>query len=394
MTAFTIRHDPRAELAERLPGWIQPLVSTITAAPAPDETFRRRSTTAPVRDAIWRMALGVAIAVAGLGFDHWAIVMAALAAGGVFTVSGLGVIQVVVFHYCAHNGVFQTKERNEAVGRLISILFLFKYFDDYRREHIQHHRAKKLITEEDEFASFVVKVCGLWPGMSRRELWTRLALILVSPRFHLNFLQLRVMGNLQSGDRTHVRRFLAFWTAFLAVTTLSGLWLEVAVAWLLPLTIWLQIATVFRILCEHRFPDAKLLTVRGKELIANATTGVFSGRPAPGRRENAVVNVGVWAFWWLDLLTLKTLARLIVLVGDAPAHDFHHRRPGAKHWPDALYERDADKRQGCPGYPANYIDVWGLMAAIDGNLKALAAADPATLKLDLAAPPSLAIAVD
>lgn len=394
MTLFSPRHDPRADLAERLPAAVQPLITLITAAPAPGEIFRPRARIAPLIDAILRMAVGVAITVAGLGLDPLWAAATFTAIGGVLTVSGLGLIQVVVFHYCAHNGVFASTAANQSAGRFISILFLFKYFDHYKREHIQHHRAKKLITEEDEFASFVVKVCGLWPGMSRRELWARLILILASPRFHLKFMQLRIMGNLQSGDAEHVRRFVGCWVAFGAAVAMSGFWLEFAVAWLLPLTIWLQIATVFRILCEHRFPDAKLLTVRGKELIANATTGVFSGRPAPTRRRNAFANLAAWTMWWLDLLTLKLLARLIVLVGDAPAHDFHHRRPGAKNWPDALHARDADKRDGCPGYPSNYIDVWGLMPAIDANLKALAAADPSSLKLDFDAPPSLAITAD
>ncbi len=394
MSAFSFQNDYRAELAQRLPACVQPLISAIVGAPAPGAAFRRKSTVWPLIDASLRLVVGVALALVGLSTEGWPAAFAMIALGGVLTVSGNGVVQVVVFHYCAHNGVFATEVVNRLVGRLISIVFLFKRFDDYKREHIQHHRAQKLITEEDEFASFVVKVCGLCPGMAHGRLRARLAFLLLSPRFHFAFLKLRVLGNFSSEDTAHARRFVVFWTAFIALTLISGFWLEVAVAWLLPLTIWLQIATVFRILCEHRFPDAQLLTVRGKALIANATTGVFSGRPAPMRRADPLANAAAWGMWWLDLLTLKLLARLIVLVGDAPAHDFHHRRPGTKHWPDALHERDADKRAGCPGYPTNYIDVWGLMAAIDANLAALSAADPGTIRLDPAAPPSLALAVD
>lgn len=394
MTVFSERHDPRTELADRLPAVVQPLISWITAAPAPGETFQRRSTLAPLQDACLRMAAGVACTLAGLALDGVLPILLFVAIGGVLTVSGLGLVQVVVFHYCAHNGVFASPARNQAVGRLISILFVFKYFDDYKREHTQHHRAQKLITEEDEFASFVVKVCGMRPGMSRHRLWLKLAALLASPVFHLKFLRLRVVGNLNADNPAHVCRFVVVWLAIAGVVAASGWGFEFAVAWALPLTIWLQIATVFRILCEHRFPNAELLAVRGKALIANATTGVFAGRPAPVRRATAAANVAAWALWWADLLTLKLISRLVVLVGDAPAHDFHHRRPGTKHWPDALHERDADKRAGCPGYPANYIDVWGLMAAVDGNLRSIAAADPSLLRLDPAAPPSLAITAD
>jgi len=83
-----------------------------------------------------------------------------------------------------------------------------------------------------------------------------------------------------------------------------------------------------------------------------------------------------------------------VLVGDAPAHDVHHRRPGAKNGANALHARDADKRGGAPGYPSNYIDVWGLGAAIDLNIQALAAADASLLRADLNEQPSYALLAD
>lgn len=396
MTAFTENDDPRAELASRLPNWTQPIITWISGLPAPGAIYRPKSTKLPVVDALARMTVGAGMSVVGLQAFAVMPMLAVLllVAGAILTVSGLGIVQVVVFHYCAHDGVFGNRARNLSIGRAISIIFAFKYFDHYRREHIQHHRAQKLITEEDEFASFVVRVCGMLPGMGHGALWTRLCLILVSPAFHWKFLQLRVKGNFPTENKGHAARFVAFWLVLLGLVAISGFWVEFLVAWFLPLTLLLQAATVFRILCEHRFPDARLLAVRGKALIAEATTGVFAVRRAPTAESDAARRVLAWSIWWLDLLTVQLFARLVVLVGDAPAHDFHHRRPGAKNWPDALHARDEDKRSGSKGYPSNYIDVWGLGAAIDQNIRALAAADPSLLRLDPSAPPSFALLAD
>lgn len=393
MTAFNESDDPRTELAQRLPVWTQPIVSLISGAPAPGEAYRPKAPIEPVIDAGIRMTAGAGLSVAGLGVFSTLPTLALLLlfVGAVLTVSGMGIVQVVVFHYCGHDAVFRDRARNLSVGRAISILFAFKYFDHYRREHIQHHRAQKLITEEDEFASFVIKVCGLRPGMSRAALWARLCLILISPAFHLKFLRLRIVGNFPQENRRHGVQFIAFWALLLAVVAVTGVWMEFLVAWVLPLTFLLQIATVFRILCEHRFPDARLLAVRGKALIAEATTGVFAAKPAPPRHDAAVVNLARWAVWWLDLMTVQLFVRLVVLVGDAPAHDFHHRRPGAKTWANALHARDLDKRSGAPGYPSNYIDVWGLGVAIDLNIRALSAADASLLRVDAAEEPSYAL---
>ncbi len=62
-----------------------------------------------------------------------------------------------------------------------------------------------------------------------------------------------------------------------------------------------------------------------------------------------------------------------MLVGDAPCHDFHHRRPGKK-WTNYIYARQADVIAECPGFPLNYVDTWGLFRAIDENFAAMARA--------------------
>jgi hypothetical protein len=128
---------------------------------------------------------------------------------------------------------------------------------------------------------------------------------------------------------------------------------------------------VGRILCEHRFPEPALIAVRGHEFVCRATAGVFPGSAPPVERADTLHGLVAWAAWWLDMLTVQSLVRVLVLVGDAPCHDYHHRRPTTRTWTDYAHARQRDADAGCPGYPLNYEETWGLFRAIDENLATL-----------------------
>ena len=171
-----------------------------------------------------------------------------------------------MFHHCSHGTVLKTREANRRAGRLISALLLFKRFEDYQREHMIHHSPNKLLTEEDEFADFVMGMCGLEPGVPKAELWRRVIINSSLPVFHLRFLQRRMRASMFTGDRLARldaprrldRRLRAGRRRRRAAAFL--------VAWVLPVTVLLQVATIFRILCEHRFPEPQLICMRDREL--------------------------------------------------------------------------------------------------------------------------------
>ncbi len=372
--------DPRVAMAERLPGFVQPLLTWITAKPAPGEAPVVKSPLAYVGEALGLTIGGIAAGAAGAlvlggmtpGAAAWAIGGLLLAAGWLAATSGLGLFQVVVFHHCSHGTVFSTRERNRQVGRLVSAILLFKHFDLYQREHMVHHNANKLFTDDDEFTDFVVGICDLAPASSRETLWRRLLVDLVSPWFHGRFLYKRVRGGLFSHDRAHNWIGRAFWGGLLTAALAAHLLWVFVVAVVVPVTVLLQVATVFRILCEHRFPPIEVIEGRGKRLVCEATAGVFPGVQPPDRSAASVRGVLAWAVWWTDMLTVQALVRAFVLVGDAPCHDFHHRRPANKRWTDYAHARQADLEAGCPGFPSNYIDTWGLFRALDQNFHAMA----------------------
>jgi fatty acid desaturase len=364
--------DPRCEMAVRLPRFMQPFLTWLTAVPAPGERHPTAARNTALMDAAFRMGAGAAISVLGLAQGFGLLKVALLLTGAALTTSGMSIVQVIIFHYCAHAAMFRSRPVNQVVGRFISIVFLFSDFDKYRADHIQHHRAEKLITEDDEFSRFVVRVCRLQPGEGKKKLWAKTVVAIISPIFHGRFFVSRVRGNLLTGSVPRTIAFGAFWGTFVGGATYFDIWAEIFLIWILPLTVLLQVATIFRILCEHRFPPAEILSARGKLLLCYATIGVFPGRSPPALLASSAKGAVAWMLWWFDLLTIQLFSRVVVLVGDAPCHDFHHRRPGTREWFHAHYARQQDKENGCPGYPMNYIDVWGLFEAIDLNLEALA----------------------
>jgi len=385
------RTDPRAQMAQRLPAVLQPLLTWLTARPAPGERPRVRAAWTYVAGALLWTGLGVLAGAVALAMfaTHplWACALCTLSL--VATTSGLGHFQIVVFHRCAHWNVFADRAWNRRVGRLVSALLLFKQFDDYQREHMQHHKFSRILTEEDEFTDFILGLCRLEPQLPKRELWRRVLCSLVSPAFHLRFLAGRVRGSWMSADRVHNAVGIAAWAMATAACAWAGTLGAFLLLWVLPVTVLLQAATVGRILIEHRFPEPELIALRGKAFICQATSGVFAGSAPPAARATCARGFLAWTVWWADMLTAQLLTRIVVLVGDAPCHDYHHRRPSADRWTDYIHARQDDVDAGCPGYPLDYRENWGLFRAIDDTLDTLSRTPPHAVRRAPAAEPAV-----
>ncbi|MFM7579473.1 MAG: hypothetical protein ACKO5Q_21385, partial [Microcystaceae cyanobacterium] len=52
-------------------------------------------------------------------------------------------------------------------------------------------------------------------------------------------------------------------------------------------------------------------------------------------------NNGGETRWWLRLFFYHLPVRLLILTGDSPVHDYHHRRP-ASDWVNAHCDRQAE----------------------------------------------------
>jgi fatty acid desaturase len=371
--------DPRDQMAARLPCYVQPFLSWLTAKPAKGEPITERAGTYFVQVALLQLLFGVAIGDGALHLPLWWS-FPLLLVGLLLTSSGLGLFQVVVFHHCAHGTVFRTRERNILIGQLVSALLIFKHFDIYKREHMMHHSPYKLLTEEDEFAQFVLGMCGLKAGTPKRRLWRRVLLQLVSPGFHLRFLARRAKAAWWSHDHAHNAIGIGCWIALTSFAVMTGQFTAFLVAWVLPVTVLLQIATVFRILCEHSFPSEEIIHTRASDFTCHASLGVFSGVMPPSVSATTLHGCTAWVGWWAQMLTVQLFVRVFVLVGDAPCHDWHHHRPASRLWTSYIQARQRDVDAGSAKCIEGFHDVWGLFRAIDQTLAGLARTPQALLR--------------
>ncbi len=353
-------------MQDRLPRWTQPFLTWLTAQPMTGEPLRERSPLHFVAVALLQTLGGMALSAAALALCPPLVIV-----GMMLTTAGLGLFQVVVFHHCSHGTVFRDRDMNVTVGKLVSGILLFKHFDHYKKEHMLHHSHNKLLTEEDEFADFVFNTCRLDAGVALPVLRRRVLTGLVSPWFHGRFAYRRVRAAWGSHDRGHNLVGMAAWAAMIAAAALTGQWLALLLAWVVPVTVLLQAATVGRILCEHSFPEVEVIAARGRDLAAHATGGVFPGAMPPVAGAGSVRGALAWAGWWANMLLAQAFVRMVVLVGDAPCHDYHHRKPASRKWTSYIQARHQDKERLLDNPGTGYSETWGLARAVDATLASL-----------------------
>ena len=358
--------SPRLSMYERLPQRLQPFLTWLTAQPAPGELPMERMPQCFVVAALSQTLIGAALTVIAL-----MVCPGLVPFGMLLTTAGLGLFQVVVFHHCSHGTVFKSRDTNVRVGRLVSAILLFKHFDHYKQGHMLHHSNNKLLTEEDEFADFVFNTCRLEAGTELPLLRRRVLLSLVSPLFHAQFTFRRIRAAWGSHDSRHNLVGMVVWGGLALIALATGQWLAFLLAWVLPVTVLLQAATVGRILCEHSFPGPDVIAARGRDLSAQATGGVFPGTMPPNRRATSVRGAFAWFGWWANMLIVQLFVRTVVLVGDAPCHDYHHRKPASRRWTDYIHARQNDKEAGSAVLKTAYSETWGLFRAVDATLASL-----------------------
>ncbi len=365
--------SPRLAMHERLPRRLQPFLTWLTAQPAPGEIPTERTSQSFVVASLLQTLVGAALTIMALQ-----LCPAFVPFGMLLTTAGLGLFQVVVFHHCSHGTVFKSRDTNVQVGRLVSAILLFKHFDHYKQGHMLHHSNNKLLTEEDEFADFVFNTCRLEAGVALPLLRRRVLLSLASPLFHARFLIRRIQAAWGSHDIRHNLVGIGAWGMLAVAALATGQWLAFVLAWVLPVTVLLQAATVGRILCEHSFPQPDVIATRGRDLSCQATSGVFPGKMPPAGPATSARGALAWLGWWANMLIVQVFVRTVVLVGDAPCHDYHHRKPASRRWTSYIHARHDDKEAGSSVFKTGYSETWGLFRAVDATLASLSRLPPGT----------------
>jgi hypothetical protein len=347
----------------RFPAWTQHFWTWQTGKALPGQRPLLRHTWASylaVTLVVFFCGLAVSTFAVAAMFPFWYLV---LLLGWVLTVAGERMFVLVIAHQALHRR-FSGRSRTDAFwGEVVTVLSLFHTFGDFKEEHFDnHHRREVFATEADPPVQFLLDQ-GFRPGLSRARLWRRAWVVFLSPVFYWRGFAGRVASNLRSGTWRRVGFALwAGWWLSLPFWLPHGL-LVLVLAFILPVILFAQLSALLDRLGEHVWLAPRNPEFGRRFYTAASTSARFCGAAVPARTLPARGRFVAWIRWTAATLCYHLPSRLLVIVGDLPNHDYHHRYPSTPDWTTAAYARQRDIDEGPEG-PA-YQEVWGMGAAID-----------------------------
>lgn len=370
-------HADVRESMRVLPGFLQPFLTWLTCKPLPEEESWNLRAIHHLVSSVLPLVLGVGIGIVAVTLSGFWLLL--LPVGWLLTVHAIRMLRSVVVHQCAHSNFLASQRVNDFIGEAVSVVTLTQNYLPYKREHITGHHSVKHMTVDDPTVAFLLRMVGVRAGMSRDDLWSLMLMKMFSPAFHLRFMGIRLLSNVKDASTGHIASVVLFWGSLLAVTAATGTWMQFLLAWMLPLTILLHMAECLRLSGKHCFPEP-VTVKRGQQQPGAFTHGIFVGERVPESTLPPLRKMSAWAVWWLRLFVIHLPSRMLVLVGDAPCHDYHHRRPKAKDWSNYIFARQKEVVSLPPGAPP-FTEVWGVAAAIDATFHSLTVADPSQYTL-------------
>jgi len=235
----------------------------------------------------------------------------------------------------------------------------------YRRDHGPHHWETG--SKNDPDLRFIVQVAGMRPGLTVPEYWRQFWRTLFSPRFHGMYLWARLRANFV--EASGPRRVAAFvWVGALAAIAAAGFGVELFFAYLLPITVLTQMSAWAGLLGLHQWVREGDGERPAKEVLAGLTSGRFLGEAAPLPTLTGAAAVRAWAGWTTRMLFLHLPARVAIVPGDLPSHDWHHFHPKTRDWANAAYARRDELASTAPNARL-YTELWGVKTAINGTFE-------------------------
>ncbi|WP_224364176.1 fatty acid desaturase [Hyalangium versicolor] len=362
--------DVRQDL-QRFPGFTQPFWTWLTGKALPGQ--RPLMASGP-----WSyLASTLLTFAAGFALSAWSVLRSppwqvlGVVLGWALTLNGARNMALVLVHQCGHFRFTKNPKVDRFVGECLSTLLFSQDLESYRWDHAHlHHGAKTFTTEQDPVLTFIRRF-GFREGMTRRQLWLHTFKTLFSPYFHGSYLLSRFRYNLfktrgwrRLGAWTHV----ALWVALMLLV--QGMWKAWLLGFAVPVFFFYHQSAFLELLTEHAWFIPKASSESVRDHLATRCWGRFCASPLPPRGLPIHRWLYQWSQWWLAMAVYHLPMRFLVLVGDAPHHDFHHRHPGTLDWPDSAYARQSDIDSGHRGWPA-YWDIWGFHVAVNYVFDAL-----------------------
>jgi fatty acid desaturase len=358
--------SPR-ETMRSLPGLIQPLLTALTGRPLRDEK--------PVVRWSGTVRAAIVLTLFSLSIGSSAALMSGPAWGWLFlpftvllTAGAARAIQIGIVHHASHKNLTGIKWLDRLIGEVSSACVFILSLREYAQLHPVHHG--KTATKDDPDFQFVVGF-GFRPGMSEAALWRHLWRTLFGWRFHAAYVLSRLRSNFV--NVTWPRRLLATGLAagLLGGAAATGMWIELLVAYVLPVGLLFQIAGLLQTLTEHQWVWLSSEVKTRKALMGELTFGRYCGEPMP---ELVWSNWRALTYWALRMLAVHWTVRVLVLQLDLPNHPFHHRHPQGD-WANATFAQRDDELSG-EGAWGPYREAWGLRDAIAHNFRLLASLPP------------------
>jgi hypothetical protein len=317
--------------------------------------------------------VGIAMALQGMFLRGWWS-EAAVAVGYILAVSGSRRLVSTVVHQCIHGRFSGGRAVDHWVGEAITLVTLTQTADEYKREHFaQHHRYGVFTTQRDPAAKFLQAI-GFVPGRSRRSLWGQLVLNFGSPHFHGHFLLMRLKSNFIAARGWRLLASYVYLAAWVGIAAWVGV-VPVLVAFGIPIVCLYQLSVMLEFISEHAWFVPVPALSQANDVHGTHSWGRFCGAAVPSYEACAgpLAYFAAMLRWGGAHLFYHLPVRLLVLPGDLPQHDFHHRHPGTVEWTRAAYSRHADLASAeSNGVP--YKEFWGLHRAVDHVFAGITAA--------------------
>jgi hypothetical protein len=367
--------DVRASFL-RFPRWSQHFWTWLTGKALPgQQPLIRQTWYSYLAQTLATFFAGLALSSTALAlrFDVWWL---ALACGWFLTLAAARSMILVIAHQCIHKQFSGRPGLDRAIGELVTVLTVYQDAHAFKVEHFDAHHRQAIFASHDDPPVQVLIGLGFRPGMSKAQLWRRAALVFVSPAFYARGFADRLACNLLKGRWRRLGFFVwAGWWLSLPFWLPHGLSV-LAFAFFVPIVPLAQLSALLDKLGEHAWLTAPDPEHGRRYYHASASWARFCGCAVPAATLSLREQLVAWPAWLATMLFYHVPARFLVVVGDLPSHDFHHRYPGTTDWMVAAYARQRDIDANCQGGPP-YREVWGMAHAVDHMFQALSQAPPA-----------------
>lgn len=367
-----VKTNVRDEIDNILPLWMRFAITEVTGKAATNE---KSIWLKNGWECVW---VAYASLVGGVLFNIWIVenlnflTASLLPIGWLATTSGARMLQVGIGHACAHVNCTGNAKVDCILGEISTILVWIRAFVSYASDHRFHHSLKQHLTDQDETVRFLYHWVGLRPGCSISRNKRRLFSSIISPLFHLKVFLGRIKACFGSSSLAHNAAALLIWGLIFMGVDLLGMWEDFFVAWMFPVVILYQISATLRLTLEHIWPDSMIMSRRDRLFVCRATANVFCGELPPIKTGFVFKDRLAMVVWCMRMFFIHFLfGRLFILVGDTPTHALHHRVPNSD-WCNAPYVYQKEIQLGHHHGPEPYIEIWGVMMAIDASLESLA----------------------